>query len=49
MYDFKNVHFCVLDFMIGEPEERCVNKFLSRIKSKPKLIQPFLMEIRRAV
>lgn len=38
----------MLAFMMYETEERCVDKLTSRIKSKPELIQPFLVEIRRA-
>lgn len=38
----------MLAFMMCEPEETGLGKLISRIKSKPKLIQPFLMEIRRA-
>lgn len=46
-YDFKNVHFCMLAFLMCETEERDVDKLTSRIKSKPKLIQTFRTEMRR--
>lgn len=38
----------MLAFMMCETKERGVDKLTFSIKSKPKLIQPFLMEIRRA-